>query len=200
MGRFQGFYTGEEVAEENVNFSEDDAFAKRQQKQENTQTSKRQLNVWRVDLSKCSSISDYRRYVQKYDRPDNPYIVEAKQKIDDLTFSNCKSIEDYKAYLSSFPSGRNSTQAKSAIRRLQTKPSTPSSSYTSSSYTSGSHSSNISGEDIWGFVKKVIGVIAILIGVGLIYLWFTDKITSRSVIAGYCICIAGPICKWAFDD
>ncbi len=196
MGRFQGFYTGGEIAEENTSYSETEVFAKRRQKQENCRVSTRQLNIWSSDLSKCSSLEDYQNYIRKYDNPDNPCITEAKQRIDDLTFTACKSIADYNAYLSSFPSGKNVIKAKSAIRRLQSN-TTPTS--TTSSCNTGSHNSTISGDDVWGVVKKIIGVIVILPLLALIYLCITGE-GRWTIVGGYGLFIVTPVCKWAFDS
>lgn len=196
MGRFQGFYTGVDDTVETANLSETGVFAKRQQKQESAHVSTRQLKIWSSDLSRCSYLTDYQNYVKKYDSTDNPFVSEAKQKIDDLTFANCKSIADYNNYLSQFPSGKNAIKAKSAIRRLQTNTASTTS---TNSYTSGSHNSNISGEDVWGFIKKGIGVICVLLMIADIYLIFTDQIPKSAGI-GFGIFILCPVCKWAFDD
>lgn len=196
MGRFQGFYTGGEIAEENTSNSESEVFAKRRQKQENDRVSTRQLKIWQSDLDKCTTLSDYQSYEKKYDSPDNPCIHEAKQKIDDLTFANCKSIADYNNYLLTFPSGKNVIKAKCAIRRLQTNTTTTT---TASSYTTSSHNYTISGEDVWEFVKKAIGVICVLLMIADVYLIFTDQIPKSAGI-GFGVLILGPVGKWAFDD
>lgn len=199
MGRFQGFYTGvdDTVGTNNcANISETELFAKRRQKQDNSTVSKRQLNIWSSDLSRCSSLTDYQNYVKKYDRPDNPFVSEAKQKIDDLTFVNCKSIADYNNYLSLFPSGKNAIKAKAAIRRLQSNITSINS---SSSYTPSSHNSRMSSEDVWGFVKKAIGVICVLLMIADLYLMFTDQI-PKSAGVGFGVLILGPVGKWAFDE
>lgn len=209
MGRFQGFYTGGDVAEENTSYSETEFFAKRRHKQENGRVSTRQMKIWQCDLDKCVTLSDYQNYVKKYNSSDNPCISEANQKIDDLTFANCKSIADYNNYLSLFPSGKNVIKAKAAIRRHQANTSTNTSTKTTTNTTTNStirantyssHSSNITGDEVWGFIKKAIGVIVILIGIGLVYARVTDQISSTSVICGYWFVVCAPVCKWAFDD
>lgn len=202
MGRFQGFYTGGEIVEENTSYSETEVFAKRRQKQESGRVSTRQLKIWQGDLDKCVTLSDYQNYVKKYDSPDNPCISEAKQKIDDLTFTNCKSVADYNIYLTTFPSGKNVIKAKAAIRRLQATNTTANTTTntTTRANTYSSHSSNITGNDVWGFIKKAIGVIVILIGIGLVYARVTDQINSTSAVCGYWFVVGAPVCKWAFDD
>lgn len=195
MGRFQGFYTGGEVTEENKVYSDTEAFAKRRQKRENARVSTRQLNIWSSDLSKCSSLADYQNYVKKYDSSGNPCIVEAKQRIDDLTFAACNSVSEYNAYLSSFPSGRNVLKAKSAIRRLQANTSKTT---TSSSHNASSHNSTISREDVWSVVKKIIGVVVILPLFVLIYVCINGE-GNWIMVGGYVLFIITPVCKWAFD-
>lgn len=191
MGRFEGFYIGDKVAEQDVNLSGTELFASRRDTKETGQVSSRQTKIWKTDFDKCCSISDYQNYVKKYDNPKNSCIKDAKQKIDDMTFATCKSIEQYRTYLSSFPSGRNVIRANSAIRMLQ-------SGTTTNTYTA--NSSNISGKYVWGFAKKAIGVIVILIGIGLIYARISNQITRTSAVAGFCVMILGPVCKWAFDN
>lgn len=201
MGRFQGFYTGGDVAEENTSYSETEVFANRRQKQENGRVSTRQMKIWQCDLDKCVTLSDFQNYVKKYNSFNNPCLSKANQKMDDLTFANCKSIADYNNYLSLFPSGKNVIKAKAAIRRLQANTSTnTSTNTTTSANTYSSHSSNITGDEVWGFIKKVIGVIVILIGIGLVYARVTDQINSTSAVCGYWFVVGAPVCKWAFDD
>lgn len=197
MGRFQGFYTGGDVAEENSVYSETEVFAKRRQKQENGRVSTRQMKIWQCDLDKCVTLSDFQNYVKKYNSSNNPCLSEANQKMDDLTFANCKSIADYNNYLSLFPSGKNVIKAKAAIRRLQANTSTNT---TTRANTYSSNSSNITGDEVWGFIKKVIGVIVILIGIGLVYARVTDQINSTSAVCGYWFVVGAPVCKWAFDS
>lgn len=200
MGRFQGFYTGGEVAEDNTSYSEAEVFSKRHQKQENGRVSSRQLKIWQGDLDKCVTLSDYQNYVKKYNSSDNPCISEANQKIDDLTFANCKSIAEYNNYLSLFPSGKNAIKAKVAIRRLQANTSTNTSTNTTTrANTYSSHNSNITGDEVWGFIKKAIGVICVLLMIADIYLVFTDQIPKSAGI-GFGVFILGPVGKWAFDD
>lgn len=119
MGRFQGFYTGAEIAEDNRSSSESGLFVKRRQRSEKSHVSTRQLRVWQCDFDKCSTLTDYQNYINKCDNTHNPYIEQAKTKVDDLTFKGCSSIEDYQRYLSSFPSGRHASNAKDIIRRKQ---------------------------------------------------------------------------------
>lgn len=198
MGRFQGFYTGVEIAEENTSYSETGVFARRRQKEDYNRVSSRQLKIWQSDFDKCSTLTDYQNYINKYNSPDNPCISEAKQKIDDLTFSNCKSVADYNNYLALFPSGKNVIKAKAALRTLQTNASKSTSTKTST-YTSSSHNSNISGEDVWGVIKKIIGVIVILPLLALIYLCITGE-GKWTMVGGYGLFIVTPVCKWAFDS
>lgn len=197
MGRFKGFYTGGEIAEENTDHSGVGGFVNKRKKRESSPASKRQLNVWSHDLSKCSSIRDYQNYIKKYDNPNNPYIIEAKRKRAELSgsiISICKSIENYNASLSSFLSGKNVLRSESAIRKPQNNV-TP----TNNSDISRYHNSDISGADIWGFIKKGIGVIVILPLIGLIYLCITGE-GKWTMVGGYGLFIVTPVCKWAFDS
>lgn len=216
MGRFHGFYKGDDDTIDTNIISEIELFfAKRRQNKDNPTVRERRLNIYKRELNRCSSLSDYQNYVKKYDNPDNPFVSEAKQKIDDLTFANCKTVADYNNYLSSFPSGRHFMEATFAAMGLQfdeistntSGSDTPSShtsgshapsSHTSGSHTPSSHNSDMSGEDVWRFVKKVIGVIVILPLLALIYLWITDE-ASWFLVGAYGLFIVSPVCKWAFD-
>lgn len=77
MGRFQGFYTGEEIADDNTSFSGTEFFARKRQTRGKESVLSRQLKIWNSEFRKCSSISDYQDYIKKYNNSDNPYIVEA---------------------------------------------------------------------------------------------------------------------------
>lgn len=192
MGRFQGFYTGAEIAEDNTRSSESEFFAKRRQNPENGHVSTRQLRVWQCDFDKCSTLTDYSNYIKKYGNTDNPYIEQAKTKVDDFTFKGCSSVEDYQRYLSSFPSGRHASNAKDIIRRKQ--------SHTSiSSSNSNPSTSSITGDEVWTFIKRAIGIVFILLAIGAIYLWIIDEV-KWSVVAPFCCFIVAPVCKWAFDE
>lgn len=196
MGRFEQFYTGEDTPESEATFPDIDGSVRVRQTRERPKVSQRQLHFWKKDLSKCSSILDYQNYVKKYNTPENPYINEAKQKIDDLSFASCKSIEDYNAYLASFPSGEHVLDAKVAIWRLQANINNTNGSSTNTN----SQGSKISSDDIGYFIKKAIGVIAIIILIALIIGCIAEDGRYWQAVAGYCVFIGFPVCKWAFDD
>ena len=196
MGRFEQFYTGGDTPESEATFPEIDGPVRVKQTRERPKVSQRQLHIWENDLSRCSSILDYQNYVKKYNTPDNPYINEAKQKIDDLSFASCKSIEDYNAYLASFPSGKHVLGTKFAIRRLQANINNTNGSSTSTN----SQGSKISSEDIGYFIKKAIGVIAIIILIALIIGCIAENGRYWLGVLGFFVFIVGPVCKWAFDD
>lgn len=199
MGRFEQFYTGGDTPESEATFPEIDGPVRVKQTRERPKVSQRQLDIWEKDLSRCSSILDYQNYVKKYNTPDNPYINEAKQKIDDLSFvifRILKSVENYNAYLASFPSGKHVLGAKTAIRRLQANINNTNGSSTNTN----SQGSKISSDDIGYFIKKAIGVIAIIILIALIIGCIAENGRDWQTVAGYCVFIVGPVCKWAFDD
>lgn len=184
MGRFEGFYTGGEAAVDDGGFSGSEVFAQRRLRKEREQA---KIKQWEAEFQKCSSHSALKSYISVHENDaDNPFVQQAKDKLDDMTFRSCGNLDDYKKYLSNFPSGRNTIQAQASVKRLSTE------SYMSSSYTTSSN-------EIWNFVKKAIGVIAILAELGIIYLWLNDQ-CSRTVVAGFGVVVVIPICKWAFDD
>lgn len=82
MGRFAGFYTGAEDAEEKIIPSETEIFARRNLNREGNKVSGSLLSLWRKEFQKCVSISDYQNYIKKYSSQENPYIVEAMEKVD----------------------------------------------------------------------------------------------------------------------
>jgi len=187
MGRFEGFYTGGEATADNGGFSGSEVFAQRRLKKEREQVKTKQREQWETEYHKCSTQSALRNYINIHkNNTENPFVQQAKEKLDDLTFKSCKNLEDYKKYLSNFPSGRYTMQAQTAIKRFKES-------------SIASSTSGISGDDVWEFVKKAIGVVAILAGIGAIYLWLTDQCNKTAAI-GFCIVIVGPVCKWAFDD
>lgn len=186
MGRFEGFYTGGEATVDDGGFSGSEVFAQRRLKKEREQAKVKQLEQWKLEFQKCSSQSTLKNYINIHKNDiDNPFVQQAKDKLDDMTFKSCKKHDDYKKYLSSFPSGRHTAQAQTSVNSL------------SSSYISTT--STTSSDEIWEFVKKAIGVIAILAGLGMLYLWIIDEI-KWTAFAPFMVFIVGPICKWAFDD
>ncbi len=187
MGRFEGFYTEGEAAVDNGSFSGSEVFAQRRLKKEREQAKVKQLEQWKTEFQRCSSQSTLKNYINLHKNDiDNPFVQQAKDKLDDMTFKSCKYLDDYKKYLSSFPSGRHTAQAQASVNRFNTT------SYVTSTSTTSSN-------EIWEFVKKAIGVIAILAGLGAIYMWLTDEIKLSAVVP-FVAFIVGPICKWAFDD
>lgn len=192
MGRFEKFYTGGDTTESGANISDVEGPSRVRQRRESPKASQRQLDIWRKDLARCSSILDYKNYIKKYDTPENPYINEAKQKLDDLSFASCKTVEDYKAYLSSFPSGKHVLGAKAATRRLQANINTTNSSATSNNSQGSS--------DIGYFIKKAIGIIAIIILIAFIIGCIAENGRYWKGVLGICVFIVGPVCKWAFGD
>lgn len=187
MGRFEGFYTGGEAAVDDGGFSGSEVFAQRRLKKEREQAKVKQLEQWKLEFQKCSSQNTLKNYINIHKNDiDNPFVQQAKDKLDDMTFKSCKKHDDYKKYLSSFPSGRHTAQAQTSVNRLS-----------SSSYISTT--STTSSDEIWEFVKKAIGLIAILAGLGMLYLWIIDEI-KWTAFAPFMVFIVGPICKWAFDD
>lgn len=85
MGRFEGFYTGGEAAVDNGGFSRGDIFKKEKQKRDKEDARRAQLELWINEIKKCSSISDYQNYIKRFDNPDNPYILKAKNRVKELS-------------------------------------------------------------------------------------------------------------------
>lgn len=189
MGRFADFNKGDTYSKSSVVRTEDVVFT-RKHRQEKEHVSTRLAEVWKSDFRKCASISDFQSYIKKYDNPDNPFIAEAKQRIDDMTFASCKNIEDYRRYLSAFPSGRNVVKVKDAIKNFQDQ-----NAATVNSCTVDSNNSKKSGEEI---AKQVVAVIVILPLILLLYLWIFGDGSWRTV-AMYAFLVVGPVCKWAYD-
>lgn len=188
MGRFEGFYTGGEATVDTGGFSGSEVFAQRRIKKEREQAKIKQHEQWEAEFKNCSSQSSLKSYINTHKNDvENPFVQQAKDKLDDLTFSGCRNVEDYKKYISNFPSGRHILQAKEAMKR-----------YNQSSYQAASTTSS-SANEIWEFVKKAIAIVAVLLGLVMLYIKITDKFPT-SALCGYWVMIVGPLCKWAFDD
>lgn len=77
-----------------------------------------QISESEIALIKCTSSKDYKRWLDSYGTPDNPFINEANEKYDDSFFAEHKTISGYKKYLELFPLGKHAYEAQIEYDRL----------------------------------------------------------------------------------
>lgn len=164
-------------------------FTKLKQRRDIPQASPRELSLWKREFDKCSTIDGYRHYMFKYSDNANPYIEQAKERIDDLAFAKCKNIEELQRYISTHPSGRHIAEAKKAIENIRF-----------AAEVNRPTSSDIEWDSVWAFIKKAIAVVVILVLLILIYACLTQENARWEIVGGYGVVVVIPVCKWAFDD
>lgn len=120
MGRFEGFYTGEDATVDDGGFSGSEVFAQRRLKKEREQAKAKQLEQWENELQQCSNRKTLKRYIEKYKSiPENPYVRNASEKLDEMDFIEWKGNENgLNQYITTHPNGKHVAEAKNLISQI----------------------------------------------------------------------------------
>lgn len=121
MGRFEGFYTGEEANVNDGGFANSEVFAQRRKKKEREEAKIKQREQWKVEYQQCSTRKALKQYIDKYQYvTENPYVGDAREKLDEIDFKSWKDNEhDLKLYLVTHPKGKYVDEAKKLISQMR---------------------------------------------------------------------------------
>lgn len=115
MGRFAGFYTGDDTQSGACGFRDSETFNNVRDRKEKEAAHKLQLDVWDREYQQCNTRNSLEMFVKRHKSDsDNPYVEQAKAKIEYLDFEKCKQGDSSAVteYMRKYPNGRYMQEAK----------------------------------------------------------------------------------------